>query len=569
MKKCLHALLLSGFILSHTVISQAQTAKIQVIHNASDPALDTIDVYANGALVLDNFLFRTATPFIDIPPGITINVGVAPSNSSSVNDTIKNFEFTFSIGQTYCVMAVGVLNPGNFAPNPTGVNTAFNVIVTSGVQLTSLVSGNTELYCSNGVTDAATSDLFNRNIALMADNLTYGSSSGYSSFPSLNYVFDVMDSAQNAIDTTVAADLTIFVDSALAVFTSGFLDPAANQNGPSFGVFAALPNGQVIEFPSVQIAYLQAIHNCSDPAADSVDIWALGFKAVDNFMYHTATNFLAVPAGIPLDVGVALGNSQVIGDTIKNFPVVLENGKNYIALASGVLTPANFSVNPDGNSTAFNLIIADYGRVLSNDPAKVDFITVHGTTDAGTIDVVKNGGNVVVNNLSFSDISQYVSRLPAVYYYDITDSNNTTTYGTFELNLSAYSGKGMVIFTSGFLDPGANQNGPSFGLYGALPDGSVVPFPNVTGINHTRFSNELFTMGPNPATNYLTIRFGKPLENNSNISLINLLGETVYSENINKGQIISTLNTRGLSNGLFFLKFTDGIKNNTVKFINN
>ena len=66
------------------------TARLQVIHNAADPLASEVDVYVNGDLLLDNFAFRTATPFVTVPAGVTLNIGVAPSTSTSANDTIKN-----------------------------------------------------------------------------------------------------------------------------------------------------------------------------------------------------------------------------------------------------------------------------------------------------------------------------------------------------------------------------------------------------------------------------------------------------------------------------------------------
>ena len=79
MKKIFLSLLLfTGFI-----TASAQTARLQVIHNAADPAANQVDVYLNGSLALDNFEFRTATPFIDVPANVLINIGIAPPNSTS------------------------------------------------------------------------------------------------------------------------------------------------------------------------------------------------------------------------------------------------------------------------------------------------------------------------------------------------------------------------------------------------------------------------------------------------------------------------------------------------------
>ncbi len=78
-------ILLATILITGLNFTFAQTARLQVIHNAADPGAVAVDIYLNGTLLLDNFGFREATPYIDAPAGTPINIGVAGPNSTSVS----------------------------------------------------------------------------------------------------------------------------------------------------------------------------------------------------------------------------------------------------------------------------------------------------------------------------------------------------------------------------------------------------------------------------------------------------------------------------------------------------
>jgi len=65
------------------VVVNTATARVQVIHNSADLAAASVDIYLNNTLLIDNFNFRTASPFIDAPAGEEITISVAPSTSMS------------------------------------------------------------------------------------------------------------------------------------------------------------------------------------------------------------------------------------------------------------------------------------------------------------------------------------------------------------------------------------------------------------------------------------------------------------------------------------------------------
>ncbi|MBL0341635.1 MAG: DUF4397 domain-containing protein [Bacteroidetes bacterium] len=457
-------------------------AELQVIHNSSDPGASVVDIYVNGTNAIDNFSYRTATPFIPLPSGVPINIGVAGGNSTSVNDTIKNFTVTLNPGVKYVALASGVLTPSAFAANPDGRSTAFGLTIIADARIAALLPGTVDLVVNHGSTDAPTVDVLARNVATLVNDAAYSDVTSYITVPAANYILDVTPGNNNAaIVASFQADLTTLGGGAGVVFASGFLDPTANQNGPAFGLFVAFPSGTVAALPSVSSARLQVIHNAADPGAALVDIYVNGALAIPDFAFRTATPFLDLPAGVNLNIGVAPGTSTSVNDTIVNFPVQLTNGQTYVAVANGVLTPASFAVNPDGRPTGFTLLISQSIRESAVNAGDVDFIVVHGSTDAPTVDVLARNVATLVNDAAYSDITGYISVPAANYILDVTPGNNNATIvASFQADLTTLAGGSGVVFASGFLDPTTNQNGAAFGLFVALANGTVAALPAVS-----------------------------------------------------------------------------------------
>jgi hypothetical protein len=205
----------------HLSLANAQTARLQVIHNAADPAADSVDVYLNGTLLLNNFKFRTATPFVDAPAGVPINIGIAPASSSSAADTIKNFQATLTSGQKYVAIASGVLNAHSFAANPDGRSTGFTLFIKSGAKEAG-TGGNVEFIGVHGATDAPTVDVVARGVATLVNNAAYGDITGYIAVPPAKYLLDVKDSSGTTRVAIFSADLSGLANGTTVVFASGF-----------------------------------------------------------------------------------------------------------------------------------------------------------------------------------------------------------------------------------------------------------------------------------------------------------------------------------------------------------
>jgi hypothetical protein len=566
----LFAALANGTVVAFPAVT---TARLQVIHNAADPAADSVDIYLGSTKLLDNFKFRTATPFIDAPAGQQIVVGVAPGTSSSVNDTLVGFRFTLTPGEKYVAIANGVLNPGTFAANPNGRSTGFTIFVQTPSK-ESTTGGNVEFVGVHGATDAPAVDIVARGVATLVNNAVYGDITGYIAVPPAKYTLDVKDSSGTTRVATFSADLSGLANGTAVVFASGFLNPSANKNGKAFGLFAALANGTVVAFPAVTTARLQVIHNAADPGAATVDVYLDGTKLIDNFGFRKASPYIDAPAGAPISVGVAGGNSSTAADTIKNFRLTLTPGETYVAIANGLLNPANFAVNPNGRNRAFTLFVQALGREKAVDTTKVEFFAVHGATDAPIVDIVARGVGTLVNNAGYGDVTAYIAVPAASYTLDVKDSSGAVTVASFGADLTGLRKGTAVVFASGFLTPSANQNGPAFGLYAALANGTVVAFGAVTSVVQQSetipLTYDLTQNYPNPFNPSTQIEFSVPKEGFTKLVVYNALGQEVAvlaDGAFNPGTYRVAFNAQGLPSGSYFYRVQSGDFSSTRKMI--
>ena len=235
-------------------LSTLQAQRLQAVHCISDPGLSVVDVYIQASIItikLEDAGFRTAYPMTTIPfVGIPLKLGIAPGNSTSINDTVRSFGATLQAGLTYAALFSGVQDPSLYAPNPDGRGTRLNFTLTNAAREASTVPGSVQFSFYHGVTDAPTVDLAVRNGATLVDNAVYRDLSAYNTMTPGQYIFDIKNQAGQII-AAYDVDFAAYADSAMIFFYSGFLDPAVNQNGAAAGLFAALPGGEVIAFPEV------------------------------------------------------------------------------------------------------------------------------------------------------------------------------------------------------------------------------------------------------------------------------------------------------------------------------
>ena len=225
-------------------------ARLQVIHNAADPGAEVVDVWVNDDLFLDDFEFRTATPYVDVPAGVDLTIGVAGPSSTVPGDALATFTVNLMEDETYVAVANGVLDPAGFQANPDGIDIAFTLYTRDAMREMADDMANVDFVAFHGATDAPTVDVIARGVATVVDDLAYGYFTDYVSVPADYYILDVTPGGDNStIVASYEADLSGLGGGAAVVFASGFLTPDDDQDGAAFGLFAALPDGTVVEFP--------------------------------------------------------------------------------------------------------------------------------------------------------------------------------------------------------------------------------------------------------------------------------------------------------------------------------
>ena len=472
MKTLIKTLLLTvTAIMGLTFITLGQ-ARVQVIHNSADKAAQTVDVWLNNVLLIDDFQFRTATPFIDAPANTEFTISIQPANSTSAANPLWSQNYTLADGATYILVANGIVSPSGYAPA-----SPFNIYVYDMARETAMDPMMADVLVFHGSTDAPVVDVVEvgQGAGTIIDDMPYGDFRGYLELPNADYELQV----RNDMGTDVVAQYAAPVSTlglqgqAFSVIASGFLNPAANSNGPAFGLYVALATGgDLIALPQIGIstARVQVIHNSADEAASMVDVWLDDALLIDDFSFRTATPFIDAPAGVEFRISILPPNSTSPENPIWARSYTLEGGEKYMLVANGIVSPSGYSP-----ATPFDIFVNPVAREYASGSSNTDVLVFHGSTDAPVVDVVEvaQGAGTIIDDMGYGQFRGYLELPTADYSLQVRDASGTNVVAQYAAPLQALGldGQALSVLASGFLNPEANNKGPAFGLFVALPTG--------------------------------------------------------------------------------------------------
>ncbi|MCH8556731.1 MAG: S8 family serine peptidase [Balneolia bacterium] len=219
-------------------------AFVQLIHNAADPAAESVDVYVNGELFAEGFSFREATAFVPAPAETELEISILPAGSESTAASLFDVNLTLDRNENYTIIANGVLNPAEFAGVPS--DTEFNLYVLESPMRESDDSESISAVFFHGVTDAPNVDISFRDSDFLAENLAYGEFGEYFYAGADEQIFDIFETGMSQFMSIFVADFSVLAGESATMLLSGFADPGNNMNGSSLAMLAVLPSGEVL-----------------------------------------------------------------------------------------------------------------------------------------------------------------------------------------------------------------------------------------------------------------------------------------------------------------------------------
>lgn len=469
------ALGVAAFVIAGSV--NAQSVRVQLIHNAPAPSLDVVDVYVNDTK-LEDVAFRTATGLLTLPAG-TYNININDRLSADSGDLVLA-RFTTVVGAAansyQVIMITGVDTPANYAANPDAVATDLALVTKRNVTLN--ISNQVSANVIHGTPDGATVSVRSRGTAVAFENLKYNDTTTSAFIPATSHFIDVV-SGGNIVKSYIA-NLTPQNRKALTFFASGFMDPSANQNGPAFGLFAADSSGNILSFS--EGSRVQVINTSAHPTSQTVDVYFNDVRVADNLQFRKATAMMSVPSG-PVTITVSLSTSTDSSSASALYKVnaALTNGKTAVVFVEGLANTSGYAPNPEAITVSL-AVQATEAYAESTTAGDFGYLFYNAVTDLEGVDFVRTTPapqTIAADNISFNGVTPLIITPAASSNFQLTDNSGTNILGSFSLDLSTKTGATGVIFVSGFKDTAVNATKIKWMVHVAYTDGTVSPITEI------------------------------------------------------------------------------------------
>lgn len=368
------SVLIVSLLLALSAMAFAQKSQLRVAHLSPDaPA---VDIWLDGARVLENVPFKTISHYLEINSG-SRRVQVSPAGATT--PIVIDATVPFEANEAYTVAATGLLGANDLKP----------IVL---VDDRTADPAKAKIRFVHTSPDAPGVDIAVKNGPVLFSNVKFREAGTYLSVDPSSYDIEV----RLAGTTTVALNVP-----GVAL--------AANTNYSVFAIGLA-SNATLAALPVVDQGTTQVRVGHLSPDAPAVDVWVDGVRTLQHVAFKTISDYLSLNAGqYRIQVSPAGATTPIVIDAA----VVLEANKAYTIAATGLLS-AN-DLKP--------LVLVD-DRVPDAQKAKLRF--VHTSPDAPAVDLAVKNGPVLFSNVKFREAGSYLSVAASLYDVEVRLAGTTT-----------------------------------------------------------------------------------------------------------------------------------------------
>lgn len=390
----------------------AQLAKVQFIHNS--PTLGSeggpqFDIYLNGVVLpgLRGFNFRSATPFINLPTDVNIQMDIRSNPSTTMDPIIKSFDLgMLDENRNYIISLCGVL--GGFPGIPD-----LNLCIFESALIESSEEDQVAIAAFHGsiLLPKVSFSFRNGRELFLAE---YGDYTNYQLVEEGLFFLDVEVLDIDDLIFTYRLDLHDLAGQSMIIIASG---PAIGQ--PELAFFGVLPDGRIIPMPFSPVARAQWIHAIG---ADTVDVYADNLKIIDDLVFKQGSGFEFVPADKLLKVGLSPYFGASSNDVFIEEDMFFANRRDYVVVSSGFY---------DDDDYPFNLRSFVSARVEAENEAETDIAVIHNVPWLPPLDVRVQGTQEIIDSLAFGRFSPYLSITQNRVFIDFIDNQTEARVASF------------------------------------------------------------------------------------------------------------------------------------------
>lgn len=359
---------IAGLNLSNPTITvsaeEIGIAYLRGVHASPDGS--NLDLYVNGARVLENLAYGNASNWLPLPAGQTYEVAIRPAKAPADSDPLAEGSYTLTKDASLAVVALGLMNPTNGEPS-----LALHAYAVNRLD----PKGNARIDVIHAAPDTAAIDVLINGGAVIR-TLSFGRKNLVPlEVPALDPV-DIQITLADQTDQIVLDQPDFRLESG-TIYTILAVGTAGNLRA-------------IVLTSKAYAAFIRLVHAASD--APPLDVYVDGKFIFGSAYYGGYSNYLPITAGTH-DIALRAGNASPY-----SLPLFEAKGVDLAVNSSTLMVAQGLLASQDDQ--AFGLGIYNVNRTPTGGPARL--YVVHAATGAPNVDVVIGGSSSpAVRNLRF------------------------------------------------------------------------------------------------------------------------------------------------------------------------